>query len=55
MKHPLLLQRGLLLGLGLLMSGLACAHTVTDLAGRKVDVPDKVSHILLGEGRRACR
>jgi len=51
MKHPLLLQRGLLLGLGLLMSGLACAHTVTDLAGRKVDVPDKVSHILLGEGR----
>eukprot|EP01132_Coremiostelium_polycephalum_P019675 gene19675-23401_t len=33
------------------MSGLACAHTVTDLAGRKVDVPDKVSHILLGEGR----
>lgn len=51
MKHLPLLQRSLLLGLGLLMSGLACAHTVTDLAGRKVDVPDKVSHILLGEGR----
>lgn len=29
----------------------ALALTVTDVAGRTVDIPDKVDHVLLGEGR----
>ncbi|ERO65560.1 ABC transporter substrate-binding protein [Pseudomonas piscis] len=47
-------RRGLLLGLlplGLLCSAVASAATLTDLAGRQVQVPDKVERILLGEGR----
>ncbi|MQA56587.1 ABC transporter substrate-binding protein [Pseudomonas piscis] len=47
-------RRGLLLGLlplGLLCSAAASAATLTDLAGRQVQVPDKVERILLGEGR----
>lgn len=47
-------QRGLLLGLlplGLLWAATASAATLTDLAGRQVQVPEKVEHILLGEGR----
>ena len=34
-----------------LASHAAFALTVTDVAGRKVDIPDKVEHVLLGEGR----
>lgn len=34
-----------------LCSHAAFALTVTDIAGRKVDIPDKVDHVLLGEGR----
>lgn len=34
-----------------LISNAAMALTVTDVAGRKVDIPDKVEHVLLGEGR----
>jgi iron complex transport system substrate-binding protein len=34
-----------------LCSHAALALTVTDIAGRKVDIPDKVDHVLLGEGR----
>lgn len=45
-------QRGLLLGLLLLgLPWAASAATLTDLAGRQVQVPEKVEHILLGEGR----
>ncbi|MBW5811699.1 ABC transporter substrate-binding protein [Yersinia kristensenii] len=37
---------------GLLLSSLAAhAVTVTDLAGRQVEVPDNIKRILLGEGR----
>ncbi|MDT9646903.1 iron ABC transporter substrate-binding protein, partial [Pseudomonas sp. JV245A] len=45
-------QRGLLLALlplGLLWAATASAATLTDLAGRQVQVPEKVEHILLGE------
>jgi iron complex transport system substrate-binding protein len=38
------------LALGL-CSQAAFALTVTDVAGRKVEIPDKVEHVLLGEGR----
>jgi len=34
-----------------LWSGLAQALTVTDMAGRSVQVPDRVQRVLLGEGR----
>ena len=34
-----------------LFSHAAMALTVTDIAGRKVEIPDKVDHVLLGEGR----
>ncbi|KTC43851.1 MAG: ABC transporter substrate-binding protein [Pseudomonas sp.] len=47
-------RRGLLsslLPLGLLYAAATSAATLTDLAGRQVQVPDKVEHILLGEGR----
>ncbi|MGC5703074.1 ABC transporter substrate-binding protein [Pseudomonas sp. NFXW11] len=46
-------RQGLLLGLllGLLWPATASATTVTDLAGRQVQLPEKVEHILLGEGR----
>ncbi|WP_347900788.1 ABC transporter substrate-binding protein [Pseudomonas purpurea] len=40
-----------LLPLGLLIAGSVSAATVTDLAGRQVEVPAKVDRILLGEGR----
>ncbi|MDF2395860.1 ABC transporter substrate-binding protein [Pseudomonas sp. 3MA1] len=52
MTHRDFLRRarhGLLLGL--LWAATASAATLTDLAGRQVQVPDKVEHILLGEGR----
>lgn len=55
MTHRDFLRRarhGLLLGLLLLgLPWAASAATLTDLAGRQVQVPDKVEHILLGEGR----
>ncbi|WP_265533631.1 ABC transporter substrate-binding protein [Pseudomonas saponiphila] len=55
MTHRDFLRRarhGLLLGLLLLgLPWAASAATLTDLAGRQVQVPEKVEHILLGEGR----
>lgn len=42
---------GLLLGSTLLLSAGAWAETITDMAGRSIEVPKKVDHILLGEGR----
>ncbi|MDR0806197.1 MAG: ABC transporter substrate-binding protein [Enterobacteriaceae bacterium] len=41
----------LLLGSALLLSAGAWAETITDIAGRKVELPKKVDRILLGEGR----
>ncbi|UFH50469.1 ABC transporter substrate-binding protein [Pseudomonas sp. KNUC1026] len=39
------------LALALLSHGAMAATTVTDIAGRQVQIPDKVDHVLLGEGR----
>ncbi|KFC96905.1 ABC transporter substrate-binding protein [Leminorella grimontii] len=41
----------LLLGSSLLLSAGAWAETITDVAGRQVELPKKVDRILLGEGR----
>lgn len=41
----------LLAGITLMTSFAAWSVTVTDVAGRTVQVPDKVNRILLGEGR----
>lgn len=41
----------LLAGITLMTSFAAWSGTVTDVAGRTVQVPDKVNRILLGEGR----
>ncbi|OZI35387.1 iron ABC transporter substrate-binding protein [Bordetella genomosp. 1] len=57
MTNPILRPRALLaasaatLALALALPGAAAARTVTDLAGRQVDVPDHPKRILLGEGR----
>lgn len=41
----------LLLGSSLLLSAGAWAESITDIAGRQVELPKKVDRILLGEGR----
>lgn len=43
--------KGMALALGLTLSTLTLAASVTDLAGRQVTLPAKVGRIILGEGR----
>ncbi|CCW29311.1 ABC transporter substrate-binding protein [Xenorhabdus nematophila] len=42
---------GLMAGSAMMVSFASWAETVTDVAGRTVEVPEKVNRILLGEGR----
>lgn len=53
-RKPSLLKKlscTLLLGSAFLLSSTTWAETITDIAGRQVELPEKVDRILLGEGR----